>query len=271
MTDQSLPENVLSSLQTIMQKQEEILFFEEQPAGRPVFGRVYVLTNQDLFAIDTDPKQQQTVHIPLTDIDALQISVVSYPGMMPGSLAYQRAIKLHMKDGSIHTLLHPGPVLPDEGKLPAFSLGLGLGAGKKSTYSWKGDTQAKREQLPRKICAAAKIPFCTPYHLPNLPANQVTFYIKSDLVFPQLCAACLKESSQLSIDRIIPGTSNDLRLPRLFGVHFDIPYCEACHARRFGIFKKRAVKLKFLLDISATLEFENLEYADRFVSLNSKV
>lgn len=272
MSEQAVPASISSILLATLNPDEKVVFCEEQPEGKPVFGRVYVLTSQRLLALDAKGRPGLTVDIHLSEIKFLQVCVKSYAGTVPGMLAYQRAITLDMRDGSTQTLLQPGPMLPNEAKLPQINLGLGLGLGKKSTYVWKSDTQVKREQLARKICEVCRMPFCAPYHLSNLPANQVTFYVKSDLVFPQRCAACMKESRELITDRIIPGISNQINLPRLFGVYFDVPYCPECHAKRFaGMKKKRAVKLKFLLDITATLAFENIAYAEAFKKVNSRM
>ncbi|KAF0109962.1 MAG: hypothetical protein FD147_1934 [Chloroflexi bacterium] len=237
---------------------ETIVFSEWQQDNGPIAGWAYVLTNQRFLAIDLPNEKWMVGEYLLENILEVQVRTVFHQS---GALTnLYRGFRLRFIDGKQQVFYHTGPIIEDY---------------KKFNYSWKAEGQIACERFPRKICELTKLPFCTPYKEQEHSPNQLTFYVKSDLSFPQCCCSCMNQESVYSFDKLPPapdalyGNNNS---PTLFGVIFEIPYCPSCFQNRFRFLKKnRAVNRKSFNGIIASLEFENLDYVEEFMKINSSI
>lgn len=233
-------------------EEENIIDYEWQLDSGPVAGWVYVLTNKRFLVVNLPDEKWLVGAYPIENISEIQVCPVVYQS---GALTYlKRGFKLQFHDGSHQVFYHTGPIIDDY---------------KKFNYSWRAQGQKDCERFPRKISELTKLPFCPPYMKPGQPKNQLTFYVKSDLMLPWYCCSCMKEESEYSLDKLSLSNSNN-NSPIIFGITLEIPYCQSCYQKRFGFLKKiRALKPKSFNGLIASLEFENKNYGDEFVKLNS--
>ncbi len=240
---------------TYLNDDETIKFFEQQ-SSLPVYGWVYLLTNLRFLAIDLSNDNWLVAEYPLAAMSGLFVVPVLH---ISGALTeHYRGFKIIFQDGKEQAFYHPGPIFDDP---------------KKVSNIWKSESQKIYEKLPREICALTNIKFSPPYEGKNSASNELTFYVKSDLVFPQRCAACMKEAVPFKYDIIDPGSEigQSVSAATLFWIKFEIPYCEACYQKRFGFLKKeRAVKKTRFDFLMATMKFDNSDYAKEFLEINSE-
>jgi hypothetical protein len=148
-----------------------------------------------------------------------------------------------------------------------------------STNPEQRDERPQLEAVPRRISALTGLPFCPPevcriseeesrkLPKPLRSGKHVEFYIKTDLHWPQRCAAC-EEPEGCEPGKLKVGTHP------FWDVGFDSftlspPFCPECkHGWRW----KDGIQSHYAFNgLVVTLWFKNEAYAVDFVELNSEI
>jgi len=222
-------------------------------------GNVHLLTNQRLILLDVGAKDYLLRSIPLKAISGVDISLI--------------------KEGWINTLIYGVQINIAGADEPVMIKHGGITTGQVNEKALTPiECQQVNERFPRKICEAAGLKFATPHMSAGAGGVPViTFYSKSDLVWPQRCSACYQNAPDLLFDSYTPenpwlAAGYHLGFGLIPQFIYQIPYCPDCYKDRL-VFepKNRAVKTGSAQSNGARVElfFQNQQYAQMFVEVNS--
>jgi hypothetical protein len=141
----------------------------------------------------------------------------------------------------------------------------------------KPEQQRINEHFPRKICEVIGLNFAIPQKRVGASSfTVITFYSKSDLVWPARCSACCKNVDGLEFDRYTVDNpwlaTYSIGFGLLPRITYSIPYCPECYRLRFVECKEnRAVQEGWAKYDGARVElsFENKAYAIDFIRTNT--
>ena len=140
------------------------------------------------------------------------------------------------------------------------------------------EQQKINERFPRRLCELAGVKFAVPKTRAGTRGyTLVTFYSKSDLVWPASCSSCNKDTKDLVFDKftvVNPWLSTyGIGYGLLSWIPYSIPYCLECYEAYFGAEKdNRAIEIGWAQFDGARVElqFKNRDYAMNFIEANSR-
>jgi|WetSurSiteA1Bulk_404760.scaffolds.fasta_scaffold14877_2 hypothetical protein len=237
---------------------EELVVFHE--TGKVQFsGNVHLLTTQRLLVLDIGAKEYLLQAILLSKINQVDICVVANQGQ--NAITYGIRIDVNDRED------------------PAMIIHGGVNTNGIDQYSLNQQEQKNiNERFPRKVCEVTGLKFALP-QMRSGPGGYtpVTFYSKSDLVWPASCSSCNKEMQDLVYDKftvVNPWLSTyGIGLGLLPWITYSIPYCPACYKGYFGLeMVSRAVEIGWAQFDGARVEllFRNRDYAVNFITANSQ-
>ncbi|NJD59338.1 MAG: hypothetical protein FIA98_08055 [Anaerolineae bacterium] len=221
-------------------------------------GNVHLLTTQRVLILDIGAKNYLIKSIKLSKIKNVDVCVMSNHGQ--NAISYGLRIVIADTDEAIF-ILHGGV---NTGGIDLLSLS-------------RQEQQKINERFPRRLCELAGLQFAIPQTRPATGGfTVVTFYNKSDLVWPDSCSSCNRYEQNLVFDRLIinnPWLSTySIGFGLLPGITHMIPYCPECYEEHFGADKvHRAVQAGWAQFDGARVEllFENKAYAMNFIQVYS--
>jgi hypothetical protein len=222
-------------------------------------GNVHLLTNQRIIILDIGARDFILETIPLSKVTKVDIHVIQ-DGLL-NSITYGLQITTTNDDESI-MIKHGGVTIE------------GIDNHEMDLYK----RQQINERFPRRICDVAGLRFAIPQKRAGArDVTVISFYSKSDLVWPDRCSACYENTHMLVYDEYSvenPWLAAGYRLG--FGLipkfTYRIPYCSDCYRERIRLeIKKRAVKEGWAQFDGARVElcFENQLYVMEFIQNNS--
>jgi len=242
---------------TLFEPGEQVLCFE---TGDLQFsGNVHLLTTQRVIVLDVGAKNYLLESISLSKITQVDISVIRW-----------RVLNTIIYGLRINTTEIEQPVEIMHG-------GISTGGINLQTMS-RFKQQEVLERFPRKICGAVGLKFAPPRKIASMRDGIIVrFYSKSDLVWPERCAACYEIMDGLLYDEYTIDSPWLATYNFGFGLFprftYRIPYCPACYEARFSSGEiNRAVKVGWAKSDGARVElcFENKSYAIDFMHTNNR-
>ena len=236
---------------------EQISYFET--GDLQFYGNVHLLTTQRVIVLDVGSKDYLLESIPLSKISQVDICIIR--GGVLNTITYGLRINTTETEQPIE-IMHGG-----------ISTG-GINLQSKSLLK----QQEVLERFPRKICEAVGLKFAPLRQIASVSYGIVViFYSKSDLVWPERCAACYETMDGLVYDEYIVESPWLTAYNFGFGLFprftYRIPYCPKCYEARFAYGKiNRAVKEGWAKSDGAKVElcFENKPYAIDFMHTNNR-
>ncbi len=221
-------------------------------------GNVHLITTQRVIVLEVGSKDYLLESIPLNKITKVDIYIIGNRGM--NAITYGLRIDISDSEQPIE-IIHGGITTNGINQL---SLS-------------KTEQQQVNERFPRKICEVTGLDFAAPQmRVGSSGCTVITFYSKSDLVWPARCSACYKNVDSLVFDKY--SVDNPWLATYSIGygllplVTYSIPYCLECYQVRFVEGKEnRAVQEGWAKYDGARVElrFENQAYAIDFIQTNS--
>ena len=244
--------------ETLFIPEEHVVYYE---TGDLEFsGNVHLLTNQRVIVLDIGTKDYILETIPLSKITGVDIHVIKEKWM--NSILY--GLWINLADDAEPVIIKHGEVTTKGIDEQSMDL---------------NKCQEINERFPRKICEVVGLKFAIPQK--RVGAGGVTvisFYSKSDLVWPQKCSACYEGTHELVYDEYTVESPWFAAGWYRFGFGliptftYRIPYCMDCYMEHFGLeMKNRTVKEGSAISDGARVElcFENQFYALEFIQDNS--
>jgi hypothetical protein len=242
---------------TLLVPGEYIIYHE---TGESQFsGNVHLLTNQQVIVLDIGARDYILESVSLSKISKVDIQVIREGWI--NSIIY--GLQINGADDDESVMIKHG--------------GVTTGGIDKQDMDPK-QRQRINERFLRKLCEVAGLKFAIPEKRAGAGgATVIAFYSKSNLVWPNRCSACYKNTHDLVYDEYSvenPWLAAEYHLG--FGLipefTYQIPYCSDCYRDRLGLeMKKRAVKESGAKSDGARVElcFENQLYAMEFAQNNS--
>jgi len=221
-------------------------------------GNVHLLTTHRVIVLDVGAKYYLLESIPLNKITNVDINVIGKRGL--NAISYGLRIDISGSEQPI-MIIHGGITTNGNNQL---SLS-------------KPEQQLINERFPRKICEVTGLNFAMPQkRVGSSGFTVITFYSKSDLVWPARCSACCKNVDGLVFDKYTVDNpwlaTYSIGFGLLLRITYSIPYCPECYQARFVEGKdNKAVQVGWSKYDGARVEllFENQAYAIDFIQTNS--
>ncbi len=221
-------------------------------------GNVHLLTTHRIIILDVGAKDYLLESIPLNKIKNVDIYVIGKQGL--NAISYGVRIDISDSDQPI-IIIHGGITTNGNNQL---SLS-------------KTEQQQVNERFPRKICEFTGLSFAIPQkRVGSSSFTVISFYSKSDLIWPARCSACCKNVDSLVFDKFTVDNpwlaTYSIGFGLLPRITYSIPYCPECYRLRFVEGKEnRAVQEGWSKYDGARVElhFENQAYAMDFIQTNS--
>ena len=222
-------------------------------------GNVHLLTTHRVIVLDVGAKDYLLESILLNKITNVDINVIGKQGL--NAISY--GLRIDISDSEQPIMIIHGGITTNGNNQLSLS---------------KKEQQQVNERFPRKICEVTGLNFAIPQmRVGSSGSTVVTFYSKSDLVWPSRCSACCKNVDELVFDKCIvenPWLSTySIGFGLLPRIMYSIPYCPECYEGRFGTGNpSRAVQEGWAQFDGARVElrFENQDYAMDFIQSNSQ-
>jgi hypothetical protein len=222
-------------------------------------GNVHLLTTQRVIVLDIGAKDYLLESIPLNKITKVDINIIGKRGIH--AITYGLKIDVAENEQPIE-IIHGG---------------INTNGINQSSLS-KTEQQQINERYARKICEVTGLNFAIPQmRVGSSGFTVITFYSKSDLVWPARCSACCRNVDGLVFDKY--AVDNPWLATYIIGfgllprITYSIPYCPDCYQVRFVEGKEnRAVQEGWSKYDGARVEllFENQDYAIDFIQTNSR-
>lgn len=221
-------------------------------------GNVHLLTTQRVLILDIGAKNYLLQTIQLSKIKQVDVCVIGKQGQ--NAISY--GLRIEVADTEEPVLILHGGV--NTNGIDQFSLS-------------KQEQQKINERFPQRLCEFAGLKFAAPQiRTGSIGFTVVTFYNKSNLVWPVSCSSCNKDVQNLVFDRF----TIDNPWLSIYGIGYGllpcitylIPYCPECYVLHFEADKVyRAVQAGWAQfdGARAELQFENKAYALNFILANS--
>jgi hypothetical protein len=221
-------------------------------------GNVHLLTTHRVIILEVGAKDYLLESIPLNKITKVDIHIIGERGM--NAITWGLNIDISDSEQPL-ALIHGGITTNGINQL---SLS-------------KTAQQQVNERFPRKICEVTGLDFAVPQmRVGSSSVTVITFYSKSDLVWPARCSACYKNVDSLVFDKYTVDNpwlaTYSIGYGLLPRITYSIPYCPECYQVRFVEGKEnRAVQEGWSKYDGARVEllFENQGYAIDFIQTNS--
>ena len=251
----SLKKKILEEI-PLLEPEERVVCHE---TGEVQFsGNVHLLTSQRVLILDIGVKDYLLQSIQLSKIKQVDVGVIRKRSQ--NAVSY--GLRIEVADFEEPALIFHGGVNTNGIDQLALS---------------RQEQRKINERFPRRLCEIVGLKFAVPQmRAGSHDFTVVTFYSKSDLVWPDSCSSCNKDVQNLVFDRLIidnPWLSTyGIGFGLLPCITYLIPYCPECYDVRFGAEKVyRAVQPGWAQFDGARVElrFENQAYATDFVQTNS--
>ena len=221
-------------------------------------GNVHLLTTHRVIILEVGAKDYLLESIPLNKITKVDIHIIGERGMN----AITWGLNIDISDS--------------EQPLAVIHGGITTNGINQLSLS-KTAQQQVNERFPRKICEVTGLDFAVPQmRVGSSSVTVITFYSKSDLVWPARCSACYKNVDSLVFDKYTVDNpwlaTYSIGYGLLPRITYSIPYCPECYQVRFVEGKEnRAVQEGWSKYDGARVEllFENQGYAIDFIQTNS--
>lgn len=223
-------------------------------------GNVHLLTNQRVIVIDIGARDYLLESVHLSKITKVDIHVIGEGWINP--IIY--GLRINLADDDEPVMIKHGGITTG-----------GIDKQEIDLYQ----RQKINERFPRKICEIAGLKFAIPQKRAGAGGvTVITFYSKSDLVWPERCSACFENTQDLVYDQYTVenpwlAAEYNLGIGLIPKFTYRIPYCPDCYRESLGFEpKKRAVKEGWAQSDGARVEFcfENQLYAMEFIHTNSR-
>ena len=221
-------------------------------------GNVHLLTTLRVIVLDVGAKDYLLESITLNKITNIDINIIGKRGL--NAISYGLRIDISDSEQPI-MIIHGGITTNGNNQLSLSN----------------AEQQQLNERFPRKICKLTGLNFAVPQmRVGSSDFTVITFYSKSDLVWPARCSACCKNVDGLVFDKYTVDNpwlaTYSIGFGLLPRITYSIPYCPECYQARFVEGKdNRAVQVGWSKYDGARVEllFENQAYAIDFIQTNS--
>jgi len=221
-------------------------------------GNVHLLTTHRVIILDVGAKDYLLESIPLNKITKVDINVIGKRGL--NATTYGLMIDISDSEQPI-VIIHGGITTNGINQLSLSNT----------------EQRQVNECFPRKICEVTGLNFAIPQmRVGSSGCTVITFYSKSDLVWPARCSACCRYVDDLVFDKYTVDNpwlaTYSIGFGLLPKITYSIPYCPECYQVRIVEGKEnRAVQEGWSKYDGARVElrFENQAYAIDFIQTNS--
>jgi hypothetical protein len=242
-------------------------------------GNLFLITNRRFLLLKFDNLiERNEYEIPFDTIDRIHISRIKAKSFFYG-IKYGEGIKILLRAPGA-----PCSILSHLREIENMWLFL------EASSVGSGDYRANLEFFAQTLSNATDLPLSPPERVvvpPELvdkePKEYLTgtvleFYTRTDLVWPERCAACLELADEFKYDLLKLKIEKYDSLP-VYKDHLEyrIPYCERCFTSRnikpLKWTKPRQLAVKQYFDstgINAFVWFENESYAMEFIRVNTR-